>query len=218
MQSQLIFLVFVALVKAECTGIELLVDGKPFNDDTLYKPIGSHGTFISCQHCGTDMIPGWFRDGIEISSCDNDNDHPVMICVKTKTNSSELQFTFFQQSHTGSYTCGRYGDHKMVTIDVLHPPTITIHPTSVVTTHTRSTLYCEGTGNGLIKYQWEASTVNGGPWIQISNSRRLVVRSMAQPLQYRCVVSNEAGTVKSNTATVTTLSKLILLCVANLMI
>lgn len=114
-------LVFTALVKAECTGIELLVDGKPFNDDILYKPVGSSGTFVTCQQCSTDITPSWFKSGIKVSSCDDGGASP-MICVDSKNDNSDLQFSFFMQSHTGSYTCGKYGDHRTLTIDVLDPP------------------------------------------------------------------------------------------------
>ena len=44
--------------------------------------------------------------------------------------------------------------------------------------------------------------------ISNSNSRTLVVGTLEQSQQYRCVVSNEAGSTRSNVATVTVLSKL----------
>ena len=71
------------------------------------------------------------------------------------------------------------------------------------------TLYCEVTGEGSITYHWETSNVNGGQWMNMSNSnsRTLVVRNLEQSQQYRCVVSNEAGSTRSNVATVTVLSK-----------
>ena len=90
------------------------------------------------------------------------------------------------------------------------PPTITTHPTSqLITVNMSVTLKCNGTGRGLITYQWETSNVNGGQWMNItdSNSKRLVVRKLEQSQQYRCVVSNEAGSTRSNVATVTVLSK-----------
>ena len=91
------------------------------------------------------------------------------------------------------------------------PPTITTHPTSqLVTSNMNITLDCEGTGRGSITYQWETSSINGGQWMNISNSnnRTLVVGTLEQSQQYRCVVSNEAGSTRSNVATVTVLSKL----------
>ena len=90
------------------------------------------------------------------------------------------------------------------------PPTITTHPASQLTNVSISvTLDCEGTGRGSITYQWETSNNNGGQWMNISNSNssRLVVGTLEQSQQYRCVVSNEAGSTRSNVATVTVLSK-----------
>ena len=85
------------------------------------------------------------------------------------------------------------------------PPAITTHPTSQLTNISTSvTIDCEGTGRGSITYQWETSNINGGQWMNISdsNSKTLVVRNSEQSQQYRCVVSNEAGSNRSNVATV----------------
>ena len=93
------------------------------------------------------------------------------------------------------------------------PPTIITHPTSQLTNISMSvTLDCEGTGRGSITYQWETSNINGGQWMNISDSnyKTLVVRNLEQSQQYRCVVSNEAGNTRSDIATVTVLSKLYL--------
>jgi len=90
------------------------------------------------------------------------------------------------------------------------PPTIITHPTSQLTNVSLSvTLNCEGTGTGSIKYQWESSNVNGGQWMNISDSKKknLIVKNLEQSQQYRCAVSNEAGRTLSNVVTVTILSK-----------
>ena len=99
----------------------------------------------------------------------------------------------------------------MITQVSTGPPTITTHPTSqLINISISVTLDCEGTGTGSITYQWETSNINGGQWMNISNSnsRILVVGTLEQSQQYRCVVSNEAGSTRSNVATVTVLSKL----------
>ena len=93
------------------------------------------------------------------------------------------------------------------------PPTITTHPTSQLTTVSKSvTLNCEGTGRRSIAYQWQTRIISRGQWSDISNSnnRRLVVRNLQESQQYRCVVSNEAGGTSSNVATITVLSKQLL--------
>ena len=73
------------------------------------------------------------------------------------------------------------------------------------------TFDCEGSGGGLIKYQWESKNIYGGQWMNISdsNSERHIVRNLEQSQQYRCVVSNEAGSTRSDVATITVLSKLL---------
>ena len=91
------------------------------------------------------------------------------------------------------------------------PPTITTHPTSQLTNVSMSvTLDCEGTSRGSITYHWETSNINGGQWMNISNSntRRFIITNLEQSQQYRCVVSNEAGSTRSDVATVDVLSEL----------
>ena len=90
------------------------------------------------------------------------------------------------------------------------PPTIATHPASqLITVSMNVTLDCEGTGRKPLNYQWETSNINGGQWmiISIANGKTLVVGTLEQSQQYRCVVSNEAGSNRSNVATVTVLSK-----------
>ena len=98
----------------------------------------------------------------------------------------------------------------MMTLVFTGPPTITTHPASQLTNVSISvTLDCEGTGRGSITYQWETSNINGGQWtiISSSNNSTFVVGTLEQSQQYRCVVSNEAGSTRSNVATITVLSK-----------
>ena len=89
------------------------------------------------------------------------------------------------------------------------PPTITTHPSSQwVVAGENITLTCEGTGKGLIIYQWEASNIKGEKWMNVSNdSARLDLTNLKQSQQYSCVVSNEAGGVRSNPAVITIFSK-----------
>ena len=103
----------------------------------------------------------------------------------------------------------------MMTQVFIGPPTITIHPANhSITVRVRVNLNCKGNGRGSITYQWETSNINGGQWMNISdsNNKTLVVRNLEQSQQYRCVVSNEAGSNRSDVATVTVLSKL-LICI-----
>lgn len=89
------------------------------------------------------------------------------------------------------------------------PPNITTQPTSQLTTVNMSvTLTCEGTSILPITYRWEVKNINGEEWMNISNSNNTkLVRNLEQSEQYRCVVSNQFGTNKSNIATANVLSK-----------
>ena len=91
------------------------------------------------------------------------------------------------------------------------PPTITFHPTSqLMAVNMNITLNCEGNGEGVIEYQWETRDINGKRWVIISDSnvKMLIVSNFEQSQQYRCVVSNEAGSTRSDVATITALGKL----------
>ena len=69
-------------------------------------------------------------------------------------------------------------------------------------------LHCEGTGGGSITYHWETSNINGEGWGIINdNNRQLYLNGLEQSQQYRCIVSNEAGSTLSRVATITVLSK-----------
>ena len=93
-------------------------------------------------------------------------------------------------------------------------PNVTTHPISqLVTSNMSITLDCKGNGTRIdgkmIEYQWENSNINGGNWMNITNSngKRLVVKNLEQSEQYRCVVYNDVGGTPSNIATITVLSK-----------
>ena len=202
-------LVFVAQTNAECTfDIELLVDGNPSpSNKVLYKPVGSSGSFVRCQWCNDSYTdnPNW----LGIQNCVDDKQK--MICEdRVKNGIRDLTFLSFIQSQVGNYTCKGNGGTQSIMIAVLPLPDVTSHPTSQLTTVSMSvTLDCEGTGRGSITYHWETSNINGGQWMNIinSNSKTIVVSNLAQSQQYRCVVSNEAGSTRSKVATVTVLSE-----------
>ena len=91
-------------------------------------------------------------------------------------------------------------------------PTITIHPSSkLVTSNMSITLDCDGNGPAPINFYWESSIIyfNSEEWTNISNSnsKKLVVKKLDDSEQYRCVVSNDAGSTRSKIAVITVLSK-----------
>ena len=72
------------------------------------------------------------------------------------------------------------------------------------------TLSCKGIGEGSVTYQWEYSDIIKDQWKKISNSDggKLVIRNLEKSEKYRCIVSNEAGSIVSNASAVTLLGKL----------
>ena len=86
------------------------------------------------------------------------------------------------------------------------PPVITHHPTSSsdVPVGRNITLTCGASGLGTVVYSWEGSS--GGNWTTVSNDNTTsyttdTTLAIGQYM-YRCRVSNEAGSVVSNIATV----------------
>ena len=181
------------------------MDDKPWpsSDVPLYKLVGSNGAFVRCQRCDKSGQPNWFNSSDKsIPTCNNAN----LICVDHIHSAvRDLKFLNFTLSQVGSYTCKKNGGMVSIMINAL-----SLLPISQLTNFSMSvTLECETTGEGSITYYWESSNINGGQWMNISNSnsKTLVVGTLEQSQQYRCVVSNEAGSTRSNVATVTVLSK-----------
>ena len=141
------YVVFVVLASAECMfDIELLVDDESWpSNEVLYKPVGSSGSFVTCQWCNDSSTgnPNW----VSIPICD---DKMPMICAsRAGSGVRDLQFSSFMQAQAGSYTCRGNDDTQSIMIAVLSPPVITTYPTSQLATGSMSvTLNCEGTGRG----------------------------------------------------------------------
>ena len=80
------------------------------------------------------------------------------------------------------------------------PPTITNPLTDqVIKSNTRVTLNCKASGGGTIEYQWQK--YSNGLWMSIStnNTAEYQTDELTKSSQFRCVVSNEAGEVTSET-------------------
>ena len=84
-------------------------------------------------------------------------------------------------------------------------PVITDHPTgNNVITGSSITLMCRASGTGSLAYSWERSSSSN--WTTVSNDNTTsyttdTTLAIGQYM-YRCRVSNEAGSVVSNIATV----------------
>ncbi|MDY5621391.1 MAG: Ig-like domain-containing protein [Bacteroidales bacterium] len=91
---------------------------------------------------------------------------------------------------------------------VVSAPTIGTQPASqTVTKGNTATFSVAATGEKL-SYQWQRSTDNGQSWTDISEAKAATYTTVATTTdmsgtQYRCVVSNSAGSVTSNAVTLT---------------
>ena len=102
-----------------------------------------------------------------------------------------------------NYICDYFSSYTIC--NLIGIPTITDHPTGDNVMIGRSTtLVCEANGLGTLMYAWERSS--GSSWTTVSNDNTTsyttdTTLAIGQYM-YRCRVSNEAGSVVSNIATV----------------
>ena len=85
------------------------------------------------------------------------------------------------------------------------PPSITTHPKDVtIPLRSTTTLACSADGDGTLMYSWERRSNNRWAAINNANSPSYTTNSniTVGKYMYRCIVSNEAGSVMSNSATV----------------
>ena len=91
---------------------------------------------------------------------------------------------------------------------VVNAPTITAQPTNQTVTAENTATFTVAATGGNLSYQWQQSTDNGQSWTDISEAKAATYTTVATTTdmsgtQYRCVVSNSAGSVTSNAATLT---------------
>ena len=109
------------LIDAQCTGVQLLVDDQPFTATTLYKPVGSSGTFVSCMCTTGERRPNWLDpNGMKVILCKDDKERSSEYCADNPDRMTRsLTFTSFMQSQEGNYTCMGENVNKSLTIAIL---------------------------------------------------------------------------------------------------
>ena len=81
----------------------------------------------------------------------------------------------------------------------------------VISANGSVTLNCEGIGREPITYQWQKKYLEQSPWRDVSkgdDQSQLPITNIQHSVQYRCIVSNEAGSETSDVATITVMGKL----------
>jgi len=89
-------------IDAQCTGVELLVECQLLTTSTLYYPVWSSGSFVSCR-CTGSGTPTWtYSNGTSVPSCGLYN----AVCNSgVYLGSQNLTFSSFTQSLADSYDC-----------------------------------------------------------------------------------------------------------------
>ena len=91
---------------------------------------------------------------------------------------------------------------------VVNAPTIGTQPTNQTVTAGNTATFTVAASGENLSYKWQQSTENGLSWTDIegANSATYTIAATSTDMsgyQYRCVVSNSAGSVTSNAATLT---------------
>ena len=126
-------------------------------------------------------------------------------------------WTIVDKSNSTTYTTSAFGQHrcKVYNGTVSEAAVVIVHLQSIlkITQHPKSvvirkrgrfyTLKCNAIGPGTLVYSWERKSTH--KWTTVSRHRRSYTTS--SPGQYRCRVTNEAGSIVSEIATIQYCSK-----------
>ena len=134
--------------------------------------------------------------------------------TKTLTVNARTELNGYQYRCKVSNSAGYvYSNVATLTVTNITKPTITTQPKSVTAADgTQTTFTVKASGSGL-KYQWQYRTSSSGSWTNSvaasGTTKTLTVnaRTALNGYQYRCKVSNAAGTVYSSVVTLTVVAK-----------
>lgn len=145
---------------------------------------GRLNTTLSATGTGTFTLPGGLPDGYKM-------------------------YIMAEDANTGNYTDYASAPVEINAVEAAEAPVITTQPQSVTVQEGNSaTFHVAATGTAPLTYQWRIDRNDGNGWVnmngEVSDTYTLSAADMAcNGFKYQCVVSNDAGSVTSNTAALT---------------
>ena len=110
----------MAMVDAQCAGIQLMVNGEVFEESTLYRPMGHSDDFVTCHKCDDNIDrPAWYTaNGTKLPACKKTAE---AVCTDRQGSTSrDLTFSRFRPSLAGNYECRLSGGFtKSINIKIL---------------------------------------------------------------------------------------------------
>ena len=166
----------------------------PIIDTHPQGAIKNPGESITFSVAATGMVPlsyQWQKDEVNIDGA----------------TSAEHTINSIEEVHQGNYRClvsnsGGSSQSNQATLTVNDPPTITTQPVSQTKNPGESVSFSvEVTGTPPFRYQWQKGDVD----IDNATSAEYSIDPVAEIHQgsYKCVVTNDAGTANSDSATLT---------------
>lgn len=181
------------------------------NSGTVIATGGTYGinSRVSINICGGDVTAiggaqGIYRDPNRNIVINPSEGNPIAVTAGEKAESAAaITGSPFTSETT---ITDLLSEKKYVHTEVIGPPSITIQPQSATVTEGESASFSLAVSGSGLSYQWQQSSDGGQSWLAISSatsdSYNTGATSMAMNgTQYRCVITNAAGSVTSVAAT-----------------
>lgn len=181
------------------------------NSGTVIATGGTYGinSRVSINICGGDVTAiggaqGIYRDPNRNIVINPSEGNPIAVTAGEKAESAAaITGSPFTSETT---ITDLLSEKKYVHTEVIGPPSITIQPQSATVTEGESASFSLAASGSGLSYQWQQSSDGGQSWLAISSatsdSYNTGATSMAMNgTQYRCVITNAAGSVTSVAAT-----------------